>query len=66
MICKNCIHWDIEIPKIDGPIVFIEETRSYMSFGKVKQFEFCPWCGGELEDTPKEPRIVGGFAALGI
>jgi len=54
MECNNCEDWAGNIDKIDGPIVFIETTRPYMSYGKVKPFIYCPWCGHELNQPNKD------------
>ncbi len=56
MLCSNCPDWEEEVPKIDGPILFIETTRPHMSYGKVKVFVYCPWCGRKL--VSEDDKIV--------
>jgi len=47
MKCK-CKDWKENIDIINGPIRFIAATRPHMSFGEIKPFLYCPWCGRHL------------------
>lgn len=52
--CLNCVEWEDNIDKVNGPILSWSLRYGLKGYNGNK-FKFCPWCGTHLTEVGNEP-----------